>query len=417
MSTETHRTILHADINNCYASIEILHHPKLRGHPVAVGGDVEARHGIILAKDYIAKEYGVKVGQALWEARQLCPQLIIVPPNYRLYLRVSGLMRKIFEDYTDQIEPFGLDESWLDVTGSIGILGSGETIAEEIRRRVKKELGVTVSIGVSFNKIFAKLGSDMKKPDAITVISRENFQEKVWPLPAEDLLGVGHATKRKMHNMGIFTIGHIAAAPPKALQSRLHKWGLFLHAFANGNDRSPVEVSGTERMIKSVGNSITAPRDLMNMEDVKIVYMDLAESVAERMRELGLACKTVQISLRDNALFRFERQLTLTQPSNLAKEMCDKALQMVEQQYYWKKPLRSIGIRGMSLVPDTTPVQTSFFSSEWERERLEIMERTMDMLRRRFGHQSIERCMMLSDPLLGKLNPKGDNIIHPIGYF
>lgn len=411
------RSILHVDINNCYASIEILHHPKLHGHPVAVGGDVSARHGIILAKDYIAKKHGVQVGQALWEAKQLCPNLIIVPPNYDLYLRVSRLLRNIFLDYTDQVEPFGLDEAWLDVTGS-KLLGTGEEIAEEIRERVKKELGISVSIGVSFNKIFAKLGSDMKKPDAITVITKENYQEIVWPLPAQDLLGVGSATKKKLYSMGVSTIGDIAGLSPKLLQRRLHKWGLILHSFANGLDQSPVEIAGEERIISSIGNSITAPRDLIDKQDSKIVFMDLSESVAERLRDLGLSCKTVQISLRDNNLLRFERQLKLETPSNLAYDICHTAMQLVDKNYSFTRPLRSIGVRAMDLIPDNSNLQLSFYSADVEkRKKMESIERTMDWLRGRFGHHSVERGIMLSDPVLGKLNPKADHVIHPVGYF
>ena len=199
---QTERCILHADINNCYASIEILHRPELRGKCVAVGGDTEARHGIVLAKSQEAKAFGIKTGEVLWQAKQKCPNLIILKPNYPLYLRFSRMIRGLFAEYTSQVEPFGLDESWLDVTGSIGLFGSGEDIAEQIRSRVKKELGVTVSVGVSYNKIFAKLGSDMKKPDAVTVITPENYRQKVWPLPAEDLLYVGRATQRKLYNQG-----------------------------------------------------------------------------------------------------------------------------------------------------------------------------------------------------------------------
>lgn len=418
MQKSVYPSILHVDINNCYASIEILHHPKLRGHPVAVGGDVEARHGIILAKDYNAKRYGIQVGQALWQARQLCPDLIIVPPNYGLYLRVSAMLRQLFMDYTNQIEPFGLDEAWLDVSGSVHLFGDGSTIAEEIRTRVQKEMGITVSVGVSWNKIFAKLGSDMKKPNAVTTITHEGFKSQVWPLPVEELLGVGRATKAKLNNIGIRTIGDLANTPPKALQSRLHKWGLFLHTFANGLDRSPVELAGAESIIKSVGNSITAPRDLLNLEDVKIVYMDLAESVAERLRELGLACKAVQISLRDNTLFSFERQMTLERSTNLATDLCHAAMSLIQRHYDWQKPLRSIGVRGMKLEPATANQQLSLYmEDEKMRERKIQIETTMDLLRRRFGHHTIERAMMLADPLLGKLNPKGDHVIHPVGYF
>ena len=234
------RVILHSDMNNCYASIELLHHPELRGKPLAVGGDPEARHGIVLAKDMIAKKAGVKTGMALWQARQVCPNIVFVPPRMDLYLRFSRLAHQIYADYTDQQEAFGIDESWLDVTNSASCKGDGYSIAQEISQRMKDELGVTVSIGVSWNKIFAKFGSDYKKPDAITVISPENYQDIVWRQPVEDLLYVGRATKRKLNGYGIQTIGQLAQTDPELLHRWLGKMGYVLSIFANGQDQTPV---------------------------------------------------------------------------------------------------------------------------------------------------------------------------------
>lgn len=201
------RVVLHSDMNNCYASIELLHRPELRGKPLAVGGDPEARHGIVLAKDEIAKKSGVKTGMALWQARQVCPDIVFVPPRMDLYLRFSRLAHEIYAEYTDQQEAFGVDESWLDVTGSCTLKGDGMAIAQDISRRIKRELGITVSIGVSWNKIFAKLGSDYKKPDAITRFGRDNYKELIYPLPASDLLYVGSKTEAKLAKYGIRTIG------------------------------------------------------------------------------------------------------------------------------------------------------------------------------------------------------------------
>ncbi|MEM5770820.1 MAG: DNA polymerase IV, partial [Bacillota bacterium] len=315
------RTIFHIDMNSCYASIECLHQPAIRDKPVAVGGDVEARHGIILAKNQIAKKYNIKTGEALWQAKQKCPELIIVPPHYDLYLRFSRLARNIYGDYSDQIESFGLDEAWVDVTGTGRMRNGGEALANEIRERVKCELGITVSVGVSYNKIFAKLGSDYKKPDAVTVFTRENYKEKVWPLSASDLLYVGPATAKKLNGYGIHTIGQIAQTHPKYLQSWFGKWGLVLSSFANGQDTAPVARAGDEAVIKSIGNSTTTPRDLSCDEDASIIYWMLAESVAERMRESGFLCRTVQISLRDNELHSLERQAKLQTPTCLASEL------------------------------------------------------------------------------------------------
>ena len=410
------RAILHADMNNFYASVEMLHHPKLRGHPVAVGGSAELRHGIILAKNYEAKAYGIQVGHALWQAKQKCPGLIIVPPDYDKYLRFSRLFRKILMDYSDQVEPFGLDENWVDVTGSKTLFGTGEAIANEIRERVKFELGVTVSVGVSFNKIFAKLGSDMKKPDATTVITEDNFRDIVWPLPAADLLGVGRSTQVKLLQFGIRTIGDIARIKPQKLQSWFGKWGLFLYAYANGQDTSTVKPISHEIGVKSVGNSTTCPRDLENEQDAHIVFQNLAESVAERMRELGLMAKTVQISLRANDLAWCERQMALPKPSMISLELTAAAMILLRKHYRWEKPLRGIGIRGTNLVPIEKLQQVTIFDDGAKRERAEKLEYTIDNIRRRFGYYSVQRALLTIDEKLGNLNAKTDHIIHPLGY-
>ena len=292
------RIILHSDCNCFYASVEMLHHPELAGKPLAVGGDPEARHGIVLTANYIAKRMGVKTGMALWQARQACPDLVFVPPRMDLYLRFSRMAREIYLEYTDQVENFGCDEAWLAVERSRSIKGDGMTIAREISDRIKQELGITVSIGVSWNKIFAKLGSDYKKPDAITEISRENYKEIVWPLPASDLLYVGRSTERKLSRVGIHTIGELACAEPAHLQSFLGKMGLVLSAFANGLDDSPVSEDGYHAPVKSIGNSTTTPRDLTTDTDVKIILMALSESVAARLRRNGFCAGVVEISIR-----------------------------------------------------------------------------------------------------------------------
>ena len=257
------RIVLHSDANCFYASVEMLYHPEFDGKPLAVGGDPEARHGIVLTANYIAKRKGVKTGMALWQAKQACPDLIVVPPRMDLYLKFSGMLREIYSDYTNQIEPYGCDESWLDVTGSSSLKGDGRKIAEEISRRVKKELGITVSIGISWNKIFAKLGSDYKKPDGITEFNRQNYKDLIWRLPASDLLYVGRSTRRVLTKYGIRTIGELACADPDFLERQLGKMGLVLYSFANGWDDSQVAAEGYSAPIKSIGNSTTALRDLV----------------------------------------------------------------------------------------------------------------------------------------------------------
>ena len=318
-------TILHSDCNCFYASVELLHHPELRGKPVAVGGNPEARHGIVLTADYTAKRYGVKTGMALWQAKQVCPDIIFLPARMDLYLRFSKMAQEIYSEYTDKIEPFGIDESWLDVSESVGIKGDGYSIAKEISERMKKELGITVSIGVSFNKIFAKLGSDYKKPDAITTMGKDEYKTKAWPLPVANLLYVGRATSRKFADMGIKTIGDLATMDEGILIKKLGKIGSVLHAFANGYDDSPVKLENTSAPVKSVGNSTTTSKDMKTDEDVKIVLYILAESVAARLRENGFRCRTVEISLRDKELFHFSKQVKLKKASNITAEIAESA--------------------------------------------------------------------------------------------
>ena len=410
------RTILHSDMNNCYASIELLHCPELRGKPLAVGGDPEARHGIVLAKDQLAKKAGVKTGMALWQAKQVCPDIVFVPPRMDLYLRFSRLAHEIYSDYTDRQEAFGIDESWLDVTESCSLKGSGEKIAEEISRRIKKELGITVSIGVSWNKIFAKLGSDYKKPDAITVINPENYKNIVWPLPVEDLLFVGRATKKKLNKLGIYTIGALAETDPDILKIHLGKVGMILSYFANGKDNTPVCYRDENAPIKSIGNSTTTPRDLTTETDVSIIVWLLAESVSARLREHHFVGNVVEISVRDKDLFSFTRQKKVPLSTNITSEIAAYAMELFRANYNWQKPIRSVGVRVSDLQIDTAPVQLSLFSDQERRERYHRMDQTVDIIRKRFGFYSIQRGIMYQDRKLSALNAKEDNIVHPCGY-
>ena len=409
------KIILHADMNSFYASVECLHQPALRDQPVAVGGDAEARHGIILAKNQLAKRFGVKTGEALWQARQKCPDLVIVHPHYDQYMRFSRLSREIYGEYTDRVEPFGLDECWLDVTGTESQRKGGEALAHELRRRIKAELGVTVSVGVSDNKIFAKLGSDYKKPDAVTVFSRREMGEKVWPLPVTDLLYVGPATGRKLRNYGVETIGQLAQTPPEYLKSWFGKVGPMLHGFANGYDLTPVARAGEESPVKSVGNSMTTTRDLASLEDISAVYWVLCESVAARLREGGFLCRTVQIGLRDFGLYSFERQTVLETPSCLATELHRAAMALVEAHWDERRPLRSVGVRGAELIPASSPRQMSLFREEAGREKQERLERSVEEIRRRFGKAVIGRAAARLHTDLWSPDLEKTQVIHPIG--
>ena len=409
------RTILHSDMNCFYASVEMLHHPEFSGKPLAVGGDPEARHGIVLTANYVAKKAGVKTGMALWQAKQVCPEIIFVPPRMDLYLRFSKMAQEIYSEYTDLREPFGIDESWLDVSASTSIKGDGMKIAQEISNRIKYELGVTVSIGVSWNKIFAKLGSDYKKPDGITEFTKENYKNIVWNVPAGDLLMVGLSTEKTLRKLGIRTIGDLAGTEPSILECYLGKMGLILYDFANGWDEAPVCVEGYKAPIKSIGNSTTTPRDLISDLDVKIILMALAESVGARLRENGFQCMTVEISIRDNGLYHFTRQCKLNRASNVTEEIARAAFELFQKNYNWEHPIRSLGVRGCDLVSDEMPYQLDLFMDEVKREKMRKMDQVVDEIRERFGYQSIQRAFMYQDKLLAQLNAK-EHTVHPQAY-
>jgi len=410
------RTILHVDLNNFYASVECLYRPEIRDKPVIVCGDIEARHGIVLAKNYPAKALGVKTGEAIWQAKQKCPGLVAVQADYSKYLRFSRLARAIYADYSDKIEAFGIDENWIDVSGTEKMFGTGSEIADAIRKRLRDELGLTGSVGVSWNKIFAKLGSDMKKPDATTVITEENFHQSVWPLPVGELLYVGRSTRRKLENRAIYTIGDLAKRNVNDLKLTLGVWGETLWHFANGLYSAPVRQAGEESIVKSVGNSTTTPRDLINNEDVKLIIYVLAESVAARLRKHGLKCKTISISVRGNDLISFERQGKASGPTFLSDDIAEKSMQLFIENYRWDNPIRSLGVRGSDLVTADGHIQIDLFNPV-NYVNAESLEQTIDCLRERFGHYSVQRCSMLLDRDLTGFSPKDDHVIHPVSYF
>lgn len=412
------RIILHCDLNNFYASVECLHHPEYRNHPLAVGGDVEKRHGIILAKNQLAKRFGIQTGEALWQARAKCPNLLIVKPNFSLYLRFSKLIKTMYAQYTDQIESFGIDEAWLDVTHTLHLFKcSPGQLADQIRERIKTEFGITASIGVSFNKVFAKLGSDLKKPDATTLITRQNLETLIYPLPISDLLYVGRATTHKLKEIGIYTIGDCAHYDLAILKRKLGKWGEYIWRFANGLDNSIVSKRDHEPMVKSIGNSTTSPKDLKTLEDVKIVAYILAESVAARLKEAHLLANTISIGVRDQNLEGFTRQIQLENPSALSDDIAKAALDLFEKNVDFSISLRSIGIKASQLIHEESLTQNSLFTPYETLQKNLSLEKTIEHIRERYGFSSIQRCLMLSDPLLSGFNPKQDHVIFPEAYF
>ena len=406
------RCILHIDMNNFFATVECRGRDDLVGRPVAVGGDAEARHGIILAKNYEAKSYGIRTGESILEAKKKCPKLVILPAHYDEYIKVSRAARAIYSDYTNLIESFGIDECWIDVTDSEYLFGGGERIADEIRGRIKRELGVTVSVGVSFNKVFAKLGSDMKKPDATTVISRENFKSTVWVLPAEDLLFVGRATKRRLNTLGIYTIGDLATADSELLLRFMGKNGIMLQNFALGRDNAPVLRNEAAYPVKSVGNSTTAPRDIKTEREAEIVFAVLCESVAVRLRAEGKKCTTVRISVRSSDLSWFSKQCRVE--ATFSEREIYRAAVGLYRESFKGGAVRSLGVCGADLCPERDE-QISIFEGETVgRARLEVLERTADTIRSRFGKYAIRRGLMLEDKILSGFCPYDEHTVHPI---
>lgn len=391
------RAILHSDMNSFYASVEMMLDPSLRGKAVAVCGSVEDRHGIVLAKSELAKRAGVKTGMVCWEARQRCPDLTVVPPQYDEYIKYSRLAHEIYYRYTDMVEPFGMDECWLDVTASRYQCGTGMEIAEQIRAATREELGLTVSVGVSFNKIFAKLGSDMKKPDAITEITPENFREKVWPLAASDMIYVGRATEAKLAKYGIHTIGQVADTPPELLRSWFGVNGLALWRYANGTDQSRVMHKDFVSPVKSVGHGITCTADLENEEEVFKVMLELSQDVGHRLRVHGLTARGVQLWIRANDLSGMQCQCKLPFRTQLPSELTAAGFRLFQDRYQWTQKVRAVCIRAIDLVPKSEEEQLSIFVDNEKRDRRERLEDTIENLRGRFGKSAITYACLLGD--------------------
>lgn len=391
------RAILHSDLNAFYASVEMMLDPSLRGKAVAVCGSTEDRHGIVLAKSDLAKKAGVKTGMVNWEARQLCRDLIVVPPQYDQYLKYSKLTQSIYQRYTDMIEPFGMDECWLDVTGSQAMCGDAITIAESIRRSVREELGLTVSIGVSFNKIFAKLGSDLKKPDAITQIQRSDFKEKIWPLDCSEMIYCGRATTAKLAKYGIHTIGEVASTDPAFLKRLLGVNGVALWNYANGTDTSRVMHKDFVSPVKSIGHGITCVADLEDEEEVHRVILALSQDIGHRLRVHELSARGVQIFVRGNDLLGSQFQCKLPFTTQLPSEIAGAAFRVFQERYRWGSKVRAVTVRAIDLVPQNSPNQLSIFVDAEKLDRRERLQDAIEELRGRFGKQSITYATLLGD--------------------
>lgn len=396
------RVILHCDCNCFYASVETVLNPALRGLPIAVCGNPENRHGIILAKSEEAKRFGVKTAETIYQAQQKCPDLILVPPTHDAYAHYSKKVNEIYTRFTDLIEPFGIDESWLDVTGTQHLFGSGQQIADTIRQTVREELGLTLSVGVSFNKIFAKLGSDYKKPDATTVFLRADMKEKIWPLPAEQLLFVGTATKQALSRMNIQTIGQLACADPLLLKS-LGKQGELLLKYARGEDDSPVaSFYAPHEPPKTIGNGITFKHDLVSKQDIHAGMLALCDEVSRRMREENVACNGLRLTIRDTSLQTITRQQILNNPTQLRADLFEAGLRILDRCWPRGKPIRMLTVTAYQLLPGNQ----AFFQTDWfhpaagqKHEKQARLEKTVDQIRNRFGKSALDVGTLLQNQL------------------
>ena len=387
------RVILHCDCNNFYASVELLSHPELRDQPVAVAGDPENRHGIILAKNNVAKRFGVQTAETIWQARQKCPGLVLLPPHHHLYDEVSRQVNQIYLSVTDQVEAFSIDESWLDVTASRALFGDGVTIADMLRRRVREELGITISVGVSDNKTWAKMGSDYKKPDATTFITRDNVADILYPLPVGDMLFVGRAAAQTLIRHGITTIGSLARCDKALLAQYLGKQGEGCWLMANGLDDSPVRRWGESEPVKSIGNSTTYAHDLVGYEACRCGLMPLCDSVGARLRSQGLKCRTITLQIKDPSLKVISRQHTLSLPTNLTRVIFQEDCAILRQCWPENAPVRLLSVTATSLCDqdEAAPAQLSLLEEvQPDDPRQAALEAAVDQLRSRFGKRSIK---------------------------
>lgn len=411
------RYILHSDLNNFYASVESLYNPSIRNKAVVVVGDEDKRHGIVLAKNYIAKNYGIGTGDTVWEARQKCgEELVCVPARLDLYLQISRMVKDIYREYSDRVESFGVDEAWIDISHLANSYAEAEKIANNIRVRIIAEIGLTVSIGVSFNKIFAKLGSDMKKPNAVVVITEDNYKYKVWPLAVSELLYVGRATTKKFIKANIRTIGDLANADKRYLKLTLGKMGETLWDFANGGDLSVVSSIKDTEKIKSFGNSTTCPIDLCHDDQVKSVIYMLAESVAERMKKKNFYARGVSLWVKDTNLESFDRHLMLDNPTNVSEDIARACYSLFKANFEWNLDVRAIGVRVSHLTDGK--IQYDIFQNGNNLEKKQNLENVIESLRERFGYEIIRRGNILAYDGLSGLNPHSEiHVIHPMGFF
>ena len=403
------RIIIHSDMNSCYASIECSLNPELKGKPVAVGGSVEDRHGIILAKTAEAKKFGVVTGEAIWQAQRKCPDLIVVPPHFDIYAKYSALARDIYRRYTDKIEPMGLDEAWCDITGSILLFGSVQNITDGIREAFKNELGITVSIGVSYNKVFAKLGSDMAGIDEVVTITKENYKDVVWPLGVSSIMGVGRNTEKKLKGYGIHTVGDLAKTDSEWLKLVFGVVGEDMWRYANGYDKSRVMPDNYKREVKSIGHGVTCKEDLTSDEEVWLAFLKLSQDVSKRLKGEKLTAMAVQIAVRDTMLMTKQFQCEIGFPTQSAMDISKTALKLFKENYQWLNNVRALSVRAINLCDEDAPLQLDLSGDYKQRDKQKVIDDTVLNLRERFGTEAAFNCCSMLEnkmpDMRGKKSP------------
>lgn len=412
---ESNRFIFHIDINHCFAQIEEMLDPSLRDVPMCVGGDESTRSGIVLARNVKAREFGVKTAETLRDAKRKCPRLVVIPPRYKDYIYYATKVKNIFKEYSDKVESFGIDEAWIDITHSYKLFGKPYDIAKIIQKRVLEEVGLTVSVGVSWNKVFAKLGSDLIKPSGLVYITKMNYKDVVWKLPVEELLYIGYRTKAKLNNMGIHTIGDLAQTDISILRRNFGVKAHEMWNYANGKDDSPVQTVGYVEDPKSVGNGFTPPHDLNNLFETKMLLQHLCDGVASRLHDLGKKGDIIAIAPRDVALKSFTRRKKLSKPTDVSTVILDAAIQLLEEHYDFEMPLRSIAVTVSGLKnAQSIPEQINLFEQYTAEEvRQEKIDKTIDALRKRFGYHVVKRASAVLDETTENLDVKKGNVIFP----
>lgn len=395
--------IIHVDMNAFFASCHQAETPLWRGKPLLVAGDPKKRHGIILTASYEARKFGVKTAMPVWQARRLCPTGIFVPPDHSLYLQYSREILQLLRSYTPQVEPFSIDEAWLNVSGCGKLFGTAEEIGRSLQHRIAAELGIPCSVGIADNKFLAKMASERRKPNGFTVWLPDDLRGVLWPLQVEEMLGVGRKLAPALREMGVQTIGELAAMPCQLLISRFGVIGEVLHHLANGRDDSVVDPDIYET-VKSVGHSVTLPRDINNPDDVARVLLDLSERVGRRLRRNGYLARTITLTVKDHNFVSTSRSRTLPEPTCLTEVIYSTAKNTHRQCFEpWRK-VRLLGISLSNLLAESGGYQLSFLMDDCE--KLNRLTKTVDKIRDRFGDSSLLRARLYDEPRTGEDKPK-----------